>query len=385
MDSQPGGPQRNQALADSADGQCWICFSDDVGDLISPCVCKGSVGLVHEACLLKYLSHVCMGCGSAGVPRCPNCNTKYQFLLDAEEAGPNDEVNVDEEAMGVRGFVRVCKVFKIIQTMTPGKERASIVSKYTMHVLVQTIAVVCLASIGYTVFMHVTPSSHSEPAACPQTLRRLQRLLDKTAWPNSFDQSPMNEPLWLKLKESDCTGGWPLVYIWLQYVTCARAVFFAFAMSNLVGTLRPWVPCLPGPLAENTLAVFEHAQRLRQFIVCDHEEESPARALSFFVWLTLPLVFMSMRNSLATLGQMLLAHEMLPTTASYVIEYGVCKLCSLYSIVFTTVLCDIIFLASCTSEMFATAAEDLDRFRVSCLRKQLQVGCVRVHDRGSQK
>ena len=42
---------------------CWICYDTtrtDVGQLISPCNCKGDTSTVHEGCLKKWLLEVCI-------------------------------------------------------------------------------------------------------------------------------------------------------------------------------------------------------------------------------------------------------------------------------------------------------------------------------------
>ena len=47
---------------------CRICFDD--GHLISPCDCAGSVGLVHQTCLEKWLS-------TTGKSTCEICRQDY--------------------------------------------------------------------------------------------------------------------------------------------------------------------------------------------------------------------------------------------------------------------------------------------------------------------
>ena len=37
--------------------QCWICLAEDEPeDLIQPCGCRGSIGYVHEECILSFLT-----------------------------------------------------------------------------------------------------------------------------------------------------------------------------------------------------------------------------------------------------------------------------------------------------------------------------------------
>ena len=52
---------------------CRICH--DEGDLLSPCNCSGSVGLVHLTCLEKWLS-------TTGSQSCELC--QYEFHVDCQ-------------------------------------------------------------------------------------------------------------------------------------------------------------------------------------------------------------------------------------------------------------------------------------------------------------
>jgi len=281
----------------------------------------------------------------------------------------------------------VRKVFELIQTMPQGEERTNIVREYSMHVLVQVISVVCLASFGYSVFMYRMQynrgelRSHPDPITLPR-ISLLQLLLPIAGWPTSSDQSSTEEALRPKLHETDVSDPWALVFNWLQYVTCARALFFSFAMSNLGNNLTHWLPCLPTYCADQALVLFGHAKRLRQFIVRDQSEES--RVLEYFIWLGLPLASMSIRNILTRFAEILLVYDILPTVG-HIIQYAACIICSSYSIVFITVLCDVVFLARRTADFSVAAAEDISWFRVSGLRKQLQMGRVRISDQGCQQ
>lgn len=50
---------------------CWICYQPAVADrpLLTPCKCRGTIGQVHEDCLLKWIQQskksTCMQCGQA--------------------------------------------------------------------------------------------------------------------------------------------------------------------------------------------------------------------------------------------------------------------------------------------------------------------------------
>ena len=55
---------------------CRICHCDD-GDLISPCHCSGTVGLLHLSCLEKWLS-------TNGSQSCELCNFEFQVTCQAK-------------------------------------------------------------------------------------------------------------------------------------------------------------------------------------------------------------------------------------------------------------------------------------------------------------
>merc|ERR1719491_1376836 len=202
--------------------------------------------------------------------------------------------------------------------MPKGGERTSMVREYSMHLLVQIITLVSLASFTYRILMYLIQHNPGEPASSPEpmhapTLSILQLLLPSAGWPTSLDHSSTEEPLHSKHQESVVSGVWSHVLLWLQCVTCARALFFAFTMSNLADSLTAWTPCLPTYFADQALALLQHAIRLRQFILSDQEEES--RILDFFVWLGFPLASMCIRNILARFAEIVLAYEMLPAVS----------------------------------------------------------------------
>lgn len=64
---------------------CRICFDqvappyaadDELGRLISPCVCKGSSRFVHEGCLQQWRVSAA---NHTNFYQCPTCNYQYQF------------------------------------------------------------------------------------------------------------------------------------------------------------------------------------------------------------------------------------------------------------------------------------------------------------------
>nr|XP_002126878.1 E3 ubiquitin-protein ligase MARCH4-like [Ciona intestinalis] len=56
---------------------CRICQEAD-GSLITPCRCKGTIGFVHEACLVQWLS-------KSGKSMCEICHTSYVLRVKNSE------------------------------------------------------------------------------------------------------------------------------------------------------------------------------------------------------------------------------------------------------------------------------------------------------------
>lgn len=63
-----------------AEESCWICYDNarsDVGELITPCQCKGDTSIVHEGCLKKWLIESVHNLDVA--PTCRICKAKYHI------------------------------------------------------------------------------------------------------------------------------------------------------------------------------------------------------------------------------------------------------------------------------------------------------------------
>jgi len=50
----------------------WIPKDPTTGPLLSPCLCKGSIGYIHESCLKEYIQN-------HGAFKCPTCGYTYQL------------------------------------------------------------------------------------------------------------------------------------------------------------------------------------------------------------------------------------------------------------------------------------------------------------------
>eukprot|EP00112_Aurelia_sp_Birch-Aquarium-sp1_P013993 Seg2996.3 transcript_id=Seg2996.3/GoldUCD/mRNA.D3Y31 product="E3 ubiquitin-protein ligase MARCH5" protein_id=Seg2996.3/GoldUCD/D3Y31 len=71
--SDPGALQQAET-----DEDCWICYDasrSDVGQLISPCRCKGDTSMVHEGCLKKWLIESLQNLEEP--PTCKICKAQY--------------------------------------------------------------------------------------------------------------------------------------------------------------------------------------------------------------------------------------------------------------------------------------------------------------------
>jgi len=62
---------------------CRICFEGErSGDLVSPCGCRGTQGLVHDSCLLRWRRLQVMQGKLAAAERCEICGSKYAANLE---------------------------------------------------------------------------------------------------------------------------------------------------------------------------------------------------------------------------------------------------------------------------------------------------------------
>lgn len=69
---------------DEQDLECRVCRSgsEDGRPLYTPCLCSGSIGLVHQDCLEAWLSH-------SRKDTCELCHSKYQFVPEYAEDSPS--------------------------------------------------------------------------------------------------------------------------------------------------------------------------------------------------------------------------------------------------------------------------------------------------------
>jgi hypothetical protein len=71
-------------------GQCRFCLeTDSLGNLISPCSCKGTFQYVHNECLLKWYSHA-----SDKALKCSVCQEEYEkaYDINLESIKPTSEI-----------------------------------------------------------------------------------------------------------------------------------------------------------------------------------------------------------------------------------------------------------------------------------------------------
>ena len=74
MDSQDSHSPNRSKTSGTSNFFCRICH-DEGEDLLSPCNCTGTVGLVHLSCLEKWLSTI-------GSQSCELCH--YEFQIDCK-------------------------------------------------------------------------------------------------------------------------------------------------------------------------------------------------------------------------------------------------------------------------------------------------------------
>ena len=60
--------------------KCRICY-DSSGTLISVCDCSGSIGLVHDVCILDWIYKKIMLSESMDIPECEICHKKYAATM----------------------------------------------------------------------------------------------------------------------------------------------------------------------------------------------------------------------------------------------------------------------------------------------------------------
>lgn len=70
--------------SDSAELECRVCRAgpEDDRPLYTPCLCSGSIGLVHQDCLEAWLAH-------SKKDTCELCFSKYQFTPQYAEGAPS--------------------------------------------------------------------------------------------------------------------------------------------------------------------------------------------------------------------------------------------------------------------------------------------------------
>lgn len=76
----------------SKTGQCRFCLeSDSIGNLISPCLCKGTFQYVHNDCLIKWYTHA----SDRGL-QCSVCLEEYEkgYDLTLESIMPQNELYI---------------------------------------------------------------------------------------------------------------------------------------------------------------------------------------------------------------------------------------------------------------------------------------------------
>ena len=121
--------------------QCRICYEENP-PLIQPCKCKGTIGYVHEACVIHWLTTADLGADLS--PRCELCHTPYNVAY-------KNEFEHIFDIMGEDYYVHMCPLYNsilayfIIQLFVPG---GTFILEYSRQEMVYKLFV----PIQYTLF-----------------------------------------------------------------------------------------------------------------------------------------------------------------------------------------------------------------------------------------
>eukprot|EP00093_Oithona_nana_P009373 09373.XXX_301164_301776_1 [CDS] Oithona nana genome sequencing. len=107
MDSQDSHSPNRSKTSGTSNFFCRICH-DEGEDLLSPCNCTGTVGLVHLSCLEKWLSTI-------GSQSCELC--KYEFQIDCKTKSIREWFQALKEDRKERRYV-ICDLVSFV-VLTP--------------------------------------------------------------------------------------------------------------------------------------------------------------------------------------------------------------------------------------------------------------------------
>ena len=121
---------------------CRICY-EETPPLLQPCKCKGTIGYVHEACVIRWL--MAADLGTDAPPHCELCHTPYNVVY-------KNEFERIFDIMGEDYYVHMCPLYNsvftyfLVQLFVPG---GSFILEYERQEMVNQL----FAPIQYSLFI----------------------------------------------------------------------------------------------------------------------------------------------------------------------------------------------------------------------------------------
>ena len=128
-------------MAEQEPRLCRICYEENP-PLLQPCKCKGTIGYVHEACVIHWLTAADLGADVP--PRCELCRTPYNVAY-------KNEFERIFDIMGEDYYVHMCPLYNsifayfLVQLFVPG---GSFILEYERQEMVHRLFV----PVQYTLF-----------------------------------------------------------------------------------------------------------------------------------------------------------------------------------------------------------------------------------------
>lgn len=223
---------------------CWVCLDEDPNGMISPCNCKGSMGHVHEACLIEWIRRKASE-NRLNRPSCPHCCASYKI----------QDVACDSDCASVLEVVHPCakahELYKLAKRVADDEDRAAMIAGYAQRFLVLlSLASTAFLGIGLLLRFGLNPSqadsssfltrdaaitqwSEANPVSVLGTL-----LSERLHWSEKVPEASSEQ-----ISSSDdgvvlISVAWSFVFLALQRAAEVR-IFFNFIMALVIGELVP--------------------------------------------------------------------------------------------------------------------------------------------------
>lgn len=375
---------KRAAKQETLEGQCWICLDDDKEGMISPCDCKGSMGSVHEECLLAWIKQTWLE--ERGYdPRCPHCGAQYQL---EREIVPSEEEEEEEEAVQVRGLLRpadVAALAECVRDMPPGEEKDGIIVDYLQHLMVLLPALALSARLAQLLATFAVFGDSSEPLLRGQSpferstlaghLTSLLGVLSSVLWQDGASPAPPSqpEPWQLEPHPSGVSLAWSATYI-LMMNACHYCLFLWLTCSLACQVLDRWLP--EGPLLDAWLSSrLAGALQLQEYI-----DDSEYRQVSFVVLLVFPQAVLLSRVMLirAFLEDGAWLNWLLPCEGRHFLLFVMYRVLSSYVLAGVFFLASLALVCRTVDDLVVTMEDDIEMFRSY---EELKEGRLRIRDR----